>query len=341
MAKRRRPSRLVVAAAGVAAALVAAGAPGAAPAPAATPTGLLAGSQSTIRVGGAPDRAAVGQGAVWVGDLGNLFRVDPATRRVVRVPDATTPFAIDDHAVWARLRDRFDTIARIDPASRIVVATFPVSGTPAAIASTPAGVWVADSSGTVTRIDPATNTVAATLPLGQIAFGVGAGPDTVWVSGRSRSSVAPPLSPADARRADDSRPLLWRIDPATNQVVATVDARGNCAAVVTTATTTWAGCGTVQRLPDSTGTLVDTGADARTGLAAGDGAVWALAPDGTVRRIAPTTGRVDGTIRVPAGSEGIAVGAGSVWVADPRLHDPASRDGTGVLTRVRLASPTR
>jgi DNA-binding beta-propeller fold protein YncE len=49
-------------------------------------------------------------------------------------------------------------------------------------------------------------------------------------------------------------------------------------------------------------------------LALGEGAVWALSPDGTVSRIDPSTNAVTRSVRLGRGSA-IAAGHGAVWVA--------------------------
>ena len=97
------------------------------------------------------------------------------------------------------------------------------------------------------------------------AFGFGA----VWVTNTGAPRTTAPGS-------------VQRIDPATNQVVATIPV------------------GPVPRF-----------------LAAGEGAVWTLNQgDGTVSRINPATNTVAATIAadVPGGGGDIAAGGGRVWV---------------------------
>jgi hypothetical protein len=272
----------------------------------------------TTHVGGVPDRVVVGAGAVWVGDGGQISRIDPTTDRIERVPGAATPIAVGAGALWARAFDRVHTIVRIDPATNQVVATIDLGVDPGTIAVDGSDVWVADPAGTVVRIDATSNAVRARIWIGSLTFGIAAGPDVVWVSGRS---------------FDDRHAMLWRVDPATNTVVATITTSVNCGALAVDAGVTWAECITARRVDVSRNALVSTRAGALVGLAVADGAAWALDQGRTLARIS----NVDDTVRTitaPAGSEGIAVGYGALWVANPDVAGVVTRDGRGSLTRI-------
>ena len=291
---------------------------GAGTAAAATP-GPAKPTVSTIPVGNQPDRVVVGAGAVWVGDVGDLARVDPGTDAVQRIPGAATPLAVDAQAVWARALFDFDTVEQIDPSTDTVVATVPLAGLPAAISVTPAAVWVVDSAGVLTRIDPATNTVAATIPLGVLGFAVSATTHAVWVSGQ----------------ALDGTSLLWRVNPATNKVVAMIATPGPCSALASTDDQTWAECGTAQRVDPTNNTLSGTTTSALNGLAVTTQAVYALDGVGNLARIATQTGQGQHVADVPVLSEGLAVGVGSVWITNPGLTGATVDHGTGTLVRLR------
>jgi hypothetical protein len=272
----------------------------------------------TIHLGGVPDRVVVGAGAVWVGDGGQISRIDPTTDRIERVPGAATPIVVGAGALWARAFDRVHTIVRIDPATNQVVATIDLGVDPGTIAVDGSDVWVADPAGTVVRIDATSNTVRARIWIGSLTFGIAAGPDVVWVSGRS---------------FDDRHAMLWRVDPATNTVVATIDTSVNCATLAAAAGVTWVECVTARRIDASANALVSTRAGALVGLAVADGAGWALDQGRALARI----NNVDDTVRtisVPAGSEGVAVGYGAAWVANPDVAGVVTRDGQGSLTRI-------
>ncbi len=86
----------------------------------------------------------------------------------------------------------------------------PVGGEPIGIVEAFGSVWVVnsefDSGGTpsVSRIDPASASVEATVPVGAVPLEVAAAFGAVWVSNSEDDTVS-------------------RIDPATNEVVATID----------------------------------------------------------------------------------------------------------------------
>ncbi len=305
------PTALLVAV--VAALTFTAAAAGAATRAATTP------SVTTFQVGAQPDRVVVGAGAVWAGDVGDLIRVDPRTGALRRVPDAATPIAVGDGAVWARALLRFDTVERLDPSTDAVVATISLPGLPAAIAAGPTAVWIVDSTGVLTRIDPATNTVAATIPLGVLGFGVASTPTAIWASGQT----------------PDGTFELWRVDPATNAVVATLDTSGPCSPLASAGEATWAQCGVAQHVDPTSNQLVATSTSALNGLAVGPRTVYALDGDGHLTGIDAQTGQARPILDVPALAEGLALGAGALWITDPGLVGASALHGTGTLLRVR------
>jgi hypothetical protein len=138
-------------------------------------------------------------------------------------------------------------------------------------------------------------------------------------------------------RAPHTQAVLWRVDPATVGVLATIPTGANCDALAASGAVTWAACGTARRVDPTANRLVSTKAGAQNGIAVGEGAAWALSGDGTVSQLDPSTGRVVGTLVVPPGSEGIAAGDGALWVANPHLHERPTQQGAGTLLRVDVA----
>ncbi len=130
------------------------------------------------------------------------------------------------------------------------------------------------TSAGVTRIDPGTGTVTSTVDLTRLPepTGIAIGEDAVWIVS------ANPCCARERRRAG----ILWRIDPARNEVTASA-----------------------------------TIAEELVGeVAVGEGAVWVADPRRrVVLRVDPQTLRVTKTIRIGNRPAGIAVGAGSVWVS--------------------------
>ncbi len=293
-----------------------------APAAAAIPARGAGAQPSTsvriYRVGGQPDRVAVGPDAVWVGDSGHLFAVDPTSGAVRQASGVATPIATDGDSVWARPVVHPDMLVRLDAATLHVTATVPLGGTPAGISAGPHGVWVIDSTGTVTRVDPDTAAVVATLPVGSLGFSIAAAGDSVWASGRG---------------ADDAHAVLWRIDPTTNTLRAAMTTDADCMTLAGLGDALWAACSTAQRV-ETRGGLTPTPVDASDGITVGSPFVYALANDGTLTLLSPDTGRVARRAMVPPGSEGIAVGDGAIWIANPVLSETPTVGGRGTLTRL-------
>jgi YVTN family beta-propeller protein len=145
----------------------------------------------------------------------SVSRIDPATNQVVvTIPVGRAPGAVTEAGgvVWVALPE--GGLGRIDPASnRSTVVRIPrcCAGE---LAAGEGALWVANrEDGTLVRVDPATDRVAARVLLPrtterhphQVAVGGGA----VWVTS------------ASPRR--DATNVLWRVDPASNQVTGTLD----------------------------------------------------------------------------------------------------------------------
>jgi virginiamycin B lyase len=166
-----------------------------------------------------------------------------------------------------------------------VVQTLRLFGDPAAMAVRGSDVWVAGNNPSwVTRWVTPTNPMTRetpTIALPAAPTRLAATQDAVWV-----------LTPSDGS--------VSRIDPATNQVVATIG---------------------VGRAP--------------SGLAVGAGAVWvSRRSDGAVVRIDPASNRVVATIPVGRAPGALTVAGGVVWVSLPEHGlgriDPASNRSTVV-----------
>ena len=106
-----------------------------------------------------------------------------------------------------------NTVARIDPASNLVIATTRVGNGPASVATSAAAVWVAERlDDAVGRIDPETNSVTTTIPVGRSPTGIAVGFGSVWVANSLDGTVS-------------------RIDPARNRVTATIPVGGSPTAI--------------------------------------------------------------------------------------------------------------
>jgi streptogramin lyase len=103
---------------------------------------------------------------------------------------------------------------------------------------------------------------------------------------------------------------------------ATVDVPAGVVDLLGEGTSIWvSGFGSVTRLDALTGEEVAAIETPRTddwsGLAFGEGSVWATGTGGELYRIDPVTNRVVANIEVPGSVMDVAVGGGSVWVTRP------------------------
>ena len=258
-----------------------------------------------VAVGNGPSALAADANGVWVANHadGTVWRIDAQTNRIVlRTSAHGTPadLAILPSSAGASpgsvgvVNGPLDPNAvGIDAASQVVRVAAVLGGTdlfglfgpPSGLGSPHmatglSGTWVVRPDRVIGRLDVNAGKLIEPLliapprdereasDLSAIAVGAGG----VWVVS----------DPADAD--------LWRIDPATGKLAATI------------------------ALPF-----------APTDVAVGDGAVWVTSElDDMLERIDPSTNRVTATIPVGRGAGAVAVGAGSVWVAD-QVGDAISR----------------
>ena len=148
-----------------------------------------------VRLPAQPQGLLYRAGTLWVGsgrESREVFRVDPATLAVVRVPvGERSPgwFVAGARGVWVTTAE--DSVVRIDPATNRVVKTLPVRGVPVEGATAPDGLlWIpAKQSNTITRIDPSTNRVLGVLPAGPGAYVAHRAFGSMWVTSYAGSDV--------------------------------------------------------------------------------------------------------------------------------------------------------
>jgi hypothetical protein len=192
------------------------------------------------------NRLASTPNAVWVTDpaegaLSRIWRVDPATNRVLRPPlrNGEEPLALEalGDAVWSANHDD-GTVRRLDATSGALEATVELGVEPHGMAVTKGAIWVADAHhNAVLRVDPASGRTVARIPVGFEPGPLVATRTAVWVASHPDPDLAP--SP------------LVRIDPASNQVAATVPIEGRATALVADGDRAWAaisGPNALQRL---------------------------------------------------------------------------------------------
>ena len=295
-----------------------------------------------VRIPAGTGGFAVGEGAVWAtSDSGPvLTRIDPSrnavtasipmklAKRCAAVPPGCGDAAAGEGAVWVtHLQD--GTVSRVDPRKNRVRATIRVGLRPVAAAVTPGAVWVGNSGGpSVSRIDPATNKVVATIRLGPHSLAS----DRMTLTAGKRA-VWVTLT---------TRGAVLRIDPATDKVTARIKLSSlrsgqPCGYLAARGTTVWAagahcasssGYGVVTRIDAVTKkpTKIVAGFEAPIGLALGLGSLWVADLDTkTIVRVDPRTGRIVGRLRVGGLPIRLGIGFGSLWV----------RDDSGRVLRIR------
>jgi hypothetical protein len=197
-------------------------------------------------------------------------------------------------------------------------------------------VWVAGAGGVVTRVDAKTDAITARIDVagigdhGRIAIGEG----SVWVT-------APEL------RDDGTRGNLVRIDPSTNEIVATIHVGGPISGLGIGGGWVWvtrpeAGPGTLFRVDPDTDRVVDHHS---VGVSPGRpiyayGYVWVASTDAivSVSKIDPASGKVVAVVDTPPVQSS---GDGSLWaVGDDSIVrlDPASGGIQATIPMERAAS---
>ena len=258
---------------------------------------------------------AAGYGAIWVTGEGVIYRIDPATAKIVAtiaIPGIglkLSHIATGAGAVWATGRDRARYgVYRIDPRRNRVTAFIRLPPTPVVITVAYGQVWVDEpraGPAVVFRIDPRANRVSgppirADIGGGRMVAGFGA----LWVDSNGSVSRINPATGTVTRTLTNIRDVtaagagsLWgtgnyggiqRVDPATGRVTATIGRPSNAVNV-----TFWAG------------------------------SAWVSAePPGTLIRVDPASNRIAGTA-VPAGTSPIYItGApNGLWVVDFTAED--------------------
>jgi YVTN family beta-propeller protein len=277
-------------------------------------------------VGRAPRAIAMGAGSAWVANArdATVSRVEP-DRPTVTIPLRGEPggLAYGAGSLWVTLPSA-RAVARLDPATNRELRSYVVANAPRAVAVGSGALWVgSEVDRTVTRID-LSDASSERINLGSGATAIGVGADSVWVASEEGGNV-------------------FRIEPRSGDVVATIDVGHRPVAVAVGAGAAWVvnrQDATVSRIDvatDSVTDIVPVGQDP-SAIAFGEGAVWvADSGSGTVSRIDPNTRRRT-EIAVRSSPSALAVSDGSVWAA--ALASPAShRGGTLTVETNRVSYP--
>jgi DNA-binding SARP family transcriptional activator/ABC-type branched-subunit amino acid transport system substrate-binding protein len=166
----------------------------------------------------------------------------------------------------------------LDPDTGAVRESISFGTSPSSVAVGEGSVWVLDGDDqTVTQIDPEKDKVVRVFGTSSRPTDIGAGAGAVWVgNGASDDLAEMPRS-------------VSRIDPASGVVVDTIDLP-----------------------PRRGGHLAGIGGFSRQKIAVTPEAVWVINPDQSISRIDPQTNRV--VARVKAQAQVIAAGEGDLWI---------------------------
>jgi sugar lactone lactonase YvrE len=320
----------VFAAAGTVATLLVLDATGAEPdrapgAPAATPSTAPSSAPSAgPSATAAPTGRVTPEPTVTTQPTPTRERFDLGPRVVASVPVGNA-VGVDhgDDTVWVTVIDP-PSLVGVDMATRTVRHRVALPSAPEGLAVGADGVWAADfETGIVWRVDPADGRIVAEIPVGNGPTDLTITEDGVWVTLLSDTAVV-------------------RIDPATNRVAQTVRLTDLVTVIQAHGGRLWVASidGRVRPVSGDgrIGAPLDLPGPA-TAVAAGFDAIWVAAridgAQGQVLRIDPATGEITATLTVGNNPNGLAVGAGAVWVTgtdddvvwriDPGRGDGADR----------------
>ena len=230
-----------------------------------------------------PGRLCQGLGAspeaVWACGPDGLVRIDPESNAVVAEIPFAAPLGVSRlpygaTSLWAFATSAVgpDTVVRVDPATNAIVATIPLGHVAGTMAFGFEALWVTSpTDDVVLRIDPATNAVERWIAGIEGAGQVAVGGDALWVS----------LHGERGAQAPDGAPTIVRIDPASREVTAEIDA--------------------------------GTGLEDSNGIVATADGVWVRGTDPFLVRIDPVTGDIVDEIDGDHGTGDVTVAYESVW----------------------------
>jgi virginiamycin B lyase len=251
-------------------------------------------------------------GAVWFIVHPYLVRIDPMTYEETRLelPGLIGPsrFAAGDGVVWIADTGT-NTVFRIDPDAMEVALEFEARMLSArsALGLGDGSLWMVtaeNSERVLTRFDAGTGEVEARVDLpGGAAAGVTFGYGSAWVGGSERNEI-------------------YRVDPATNTIAATIPVCEQPSFVDLGEGAVFVNCsllGEFSRIDPAIGKVtstVETGSKGRVEMDVGGGFVWMATPVKQLIQIDPATGRI---VRSYTGlglhlEPDVSYGGGSLWM---------------------------
>ena len=266
-------------------------------------------------------------GSIWATQGLSIVRVDTATNAITTsIPLPSDPRRIVTAAgwIWATMED--GGLAKVDPRSNSLIATFGVGTRLSGLWHADGDLWAADlASNQVVRVDPATGRVRARVEIGGRPWGLASTPGVLWVTSQERKTLS-------------------RIDMTTNRVVGTVDlSMTQPADVVAAGDAVWVvgSGGDLVKIDPLTAQIELRSLVPTVASLALDGSTPWVASSVTriIDRIDPATGQIAASLTLPEAvrSDNLlsatAVGDGSIWMA---IYNPASSEQAGLPFLFRI-----
>lgn len=257
------------------------------------------GEVESIDLGGAAWSAKAGFGGIWVqvdAPVDAVVKVDVSTSEIVLEISRGRNVAFSADAAWVAMGPE---VVKIDPSSGETQLTVPVEGSYVAVGA--GSVWVPSADGALVRIDPVTGTPLASIPIDpEELTDVAASDQGVWVTSKPFGGV-------------------YRVDPSTNTVVASIKTGRGAHGLVIAESGVWVTnyqAGTVSRIDPATNTVVATIEDvgSEVGIVAADGAIWVSSRGLGVSRIDPATNAATLVADLAGWNYGLAHDADALWV---------------------------
>lgn len=260
----------------------------------------------------------------------------PSSSRTVLLEGETNGITVCHGSVWVAVGAPRDAEVRIDPDSGDVVGEIERGSNLACLDDEP---WVAVGGAEIRHLDPDTMGTSASVPVSTYYVGVGAGSvwapsggDVVRIDPKTAEIVAtiPIHSYFDVTEVEGNDQAVWatvkqadtvyRIDPATNAVVAKIDGGAFAHGILVQPGAVWISNGHEETLtrvdPATNRSLFIDGTGSGVGLAEGNGYVWASSRDGDIFRVDPTTSHAVPLLHVDGWPYGIAATSTALWFSD-------------------------
>ncbi len=236
---------------------------------------VAGGSSRTIGLPGPPTGLAADESTVWVSfgfgaageSAGMVLPVSAITQKpgqAIPIGNGASAIALDAHGVWV-VNGLANTLTKIDPGTRSVVATVTVGEQPVAVTTGEGSVWVANAvSKSIWRLDPLTMTKTKEIALADPPTAIAVGFGRLWVTSDAGHTLAVIDAPTNGLMATVSldqgprgvaagpdavwvagaRGALLRIDPVSRTVSRSIALPGPAEGVSVLDSSVWV---TVQR----------------------------------------------------------------------------------------------